>query len=936
MNPRAANSGGSASPVPPPPPLEVFIFLGDGSCIPATRDKLKIVLKQARSAATKKRRLMAQEKADELQRNLEDRAIARRLLRELAEIDREHSRKPAVLRVKVKQEGLGGQTSDVRKRSQTPSPRSINMTLITASSWVIDDDGMRGVHYSQTYLSRKSEVFYRGAARDRWLYEARDEAVLRDRDGEPVIISNLGDDVDEIGAAWQAIEDAIMRANGKVQIRIIVALDADASTDEQIAALKHFGETVLAPLGLPYSAVIHRAPDTGDQRNVHGHILTNFRPTERVEPYTWAFADHVRGELDGKNGVQMLRHLWAHSMTEAAEKARRNMRYTGLGYGARGLDLEAGEHLSEAKSAMVARGQRVWAHERNKIKNARNQVRRAIRDADRKIEALTKLRDAVIAQMSDAAKNVSMPDVLVTAPTPHRAAKLTPSRSQPRRSPPILTPSKALVPAERLQAAAGHLSDARLIRAAMPSAAANAPLRASTSVANRPPRILEAAGIVVLPSTLHAASQTQSVPRRLVAATAASEVPLRLTAAGQTVGGTVAGGLTMSVSEPTASAGIPLKVAKWAKPPNILTPSMPVGTTPPNDMVVALLHALAEARRRRAARRLAARQRDMRMRDEPILTLADIPTREQFEAQPRVNLFAIAPADRLVTDPVADERRQADEKLIARIRKADVYIADTGDDGLSVHWIVTEKLGVDDAWIRQPHVQRAFADIREDQQQVIAALRVEADARPLDFSATSMRFWPADLDRSIKARVDRWATDEGFIRDASGVQDAIGEAHRADKLAKAGSAERSRPQQSGVEESARAGLNPAATTRQRARSASDNGLEGLRIRAFSQNSGRPTKSLLMLIRYVGERPDAIGGSSGDAMEANDSVPVAIRTLVDGWRRDDRVRSLVATTAKASRQAGRPVWPPEMESDIRATVATNPWPSWSSDEVGLSR
>ncbi|MBX9746663.1 MAG: hypothetical protein K2X34_07160 [Hyphomonadaceae bacterium] len=324
------------------------------------------------------------------------------------------------------------------------------------------------------------------------------------------------------------------------------------------------------------------------------------------------------------------------------------------------------------------------------------------------------------------------------------------------------------------------------------------------------------------------------------------------------------------------------------------------------------------------------------MRDEPILTLADIPTREQFEARPRVNLFAIAPADRSIADSVADERRQADEKLIGRIRRADVYIADTGDDGLSVYWAVTEKLGIDDAWIRQPHVQRAFVDIREDQQRVIAALRVEADSRPLDFSATSMRFWPADLDQSVKVRVDRWATDEGFIRDASGVQNAIGAAHLADKLATSSRAERSRPQQSGVEDSARAGLNPAATTRQRARSDSDNGLEGLRIRAFSQKSGRPTKSLLMLIRYVGERPHAIGGSSGDAMEANDSVPVAIRTLVDGWRGDDRVRSLVATTAKASRQARRPVWPPEMESDIRATLATNPWPSWSLNELGLSR
>ncbi|MFX7992851.1 hypothetical protein ABTK58_20315, partial [Acinetobacter baumannii] len=88
----------------------------------------------------------------------------------------------------------------------------------------------------------------------------------------------------------------------------------------------------------------------------------------------------------------------------------------------------------------------------------------------------------------------------------------------------------------------------------------------------------------------------------------------------------------------------------------------------------------------------------------------------------------------------------------------DVYIADMTDDALSVHWTVTEKLGIDDAWMQQSHVQRAFSDIRRNQQRVIAALRNEAVARPLEFSAISMRFWPADLDPAGKARLDRWAT----------------------------------------------------------------------------------------------------------------------------------------------------------------------------------
>ena len=246
---------------------------------------MQIVLRQARSDDLKARKAKRREKVAELQMAMEDRAAARRFLQELIDIDRDARRRAATLIAKVKKEKSGRRTSDVRKRPITgkymPGPNSV-----AQSSWMLDDKGMRGVHWQQSYIGKKSPAFYCGAARDRWLYEARDEAVLRDASGEPVIVTNLGSDIDEIGAAWQCIEVATTRKNGKIQIRIIAALDADASTGEQIAVLHHFCRSVLGPLGLPYSAVIHRPSPHGDQRNVHAHILTSFRPTDYVAPYT--------------------------------------------------------------------------------------------------------------------------------------------------------------------------------------------------------------------------------------------------------------------------------------------------------------------------------------------------------------------------------------------------------------------------------------------------------------------------------------------------------------------------------------------------------------------------------------------------------------------------------------------------------------------------
>lgn len=332
---------------------------------------------------------------------LEDRAAAHRLMQELAEIERDRVRYAARFKVLVRPDKPQTRTSQVTKRRTVASAvtkSSQPRAQPAASSWVIDERGMRGVMWQQSYLGRKSASFYHGAARNHWEYEVRDEAVLLGADGQPIIISNMGEDWVEIGAAWQVMEDASVRKNAKIQIRAIAPFDADMSEGEMIFALRHFCETVLEPCGLPFSAVIHKPPEGGDNRNFHPHIAFSRRPMRRVEAYSWEVADEVRGELDGKDGVQMLRHLWAHSMSQAAEQARSNRRYTGLGYGARGLDLEAGEHLGDARAAMVKRGDLVWAHERNRIKRERNRQRLIMRDLDKKIAALTTLRDSLVVQ----------------------------------------------------------------------------------------------------------------------------------------------------------------------------------------------------------------------------------------------------------------------------------------------------------------------------------------------------------------------------------------------------------------------------------------------------------------------------------------------------------------------------------------------------------
>lgn len=946
MNSRSANSGGSAGPVPSPPPVEMFIVLPDGSCIPATRDKLRIVLRQARSDATKRRRLAAQEKASELQRNLEDRAAARRFLHELAEIDRECRRIAATLRGKVKADRPERQTSDVVKRAPgMPTQRVIAMTSVP-SSWVIDDLGMRGIHYQQSYIGRKSPGFYRGAARDRWEYEVRDEAVLRDAHGGPIIVTNIGEDIDEIGAGWQAIEDATTRLNGKIQIRIIVAFDADASDAENVAALKYFCETVLEPLGLAYSAVIHRAPEGGDERNVHAHILTNFRPTARVGPYTWSFADHVRGELDGRDGVQMLRHLWAHSMSEAAEKAQRNMRYTGLGYGARGLDLEGGEHLGEARNAILQRGGKVWADERNRIRQARNAARRAIRDADKKIAALTALRDSIVAQAeragdvpirrlvsASAAQQSSGPARLTVFRTaaPERSAERIPASAVgPARPPLVASP----LPARRVVLHQSSVTDtarpvplmssqrAAAAKQSRPSVAPHMPLpfAASSEHASSPRLRPSRRGLPVhiplgsavhttespapsLVSSAREARQGRLTPTSVIAANAAPDSAIRQ---GRDL---IAALARWREAQQQGLAVDPVEATPKPAPPEPRRHAVPrdTGTA---DRVPPLF--ISAYRRRRAMAKPVR---------EPTATL---PTREWLEDNPR-RPFSEGDASQL----------EADTHLIGRLRKADLYVADFGSGWLELDPQVMWAFKVDDEWLQRAHVQRQLIQLREEQQTAVAALRREVSSQPLAFSKTVDRFWPADIEPALLRRIDRWhrLPSEGFLRDAFPIQREIGEAHRQHELAEAQQATGGVP---GPKSPAAKPAQPLAHVEAAYREVTRvDDLAGLRIPPFTRCGG-PSKSLVMLLRYAGEHSGRIIIPPQGLPCISARTPETIQNLLYQWRNEARIMAAVAETIEKSRSAGRPAWPAQFASALRANVAAVPTQNWGIHDLGLTR
>lgn len=388
MNSSNSDMRGASRKTPPDPSRDIEIVTPGGRCIRATAANLELAMAQHRSEETAQAKAAANARQRKLATAKADRAAALAVMREIEQGYRHHIRFAVRVRVKPLARGEEGKRKKIRIAPGAKRPIS------HGSSWEVDRHGMRGVHYQQSYISRKGPAFRPGCARERLLYITRPDAVLADEQGAPLIFSNLGLGIDEMGNAWDAIEAASTRKNAKIQIEAIVAFDADAASAEQIAALQTFLRTVFDPLDIGYTAAIHAPSPTGDQRNTHAHILFNLRPVRWVGENEWEIAGSVIRELDGQAGVTALRTLWAYAQTLAAEEARRDMAYTALSYANRGLDRQAGEHLGPARSAQVLRGKHVPAALRNRKKAEANHLRRKLADLDSKKRALVRLRDA--------------------------------------------------------------------------------------------------------------------------------------------------------------------------------------------------------------------------------------------------------------------------------------------------------------------------------------------------------------------------------------------------------------------------------------------------------------------------------------------------------------------------------------------------------------
>ncbi len=288
-----------------------------------------------------------------------------------------------------------------RALKATPSRRAIR----AYAAPLVDARGRVALYFQVKYVGLKSKTWRPGLSASHIGYILRDDA-LEQGGGSSTsgILSNMGETVEEIAAAWDAIEELeqAYRANATVQYRIVWNLPHDLDPAQRREMVQKFCERTFGQLGLPWVAAIHKPDPKGDERNYHAHIAFSTRPCERTGDHEWEFAQEKVTDLTDPEGLKLMRAVAARRMNNACRAAGKAERYTHLTYAERGIDAVRQAHVGPARMAAHERGESVAVIERNAMVVERNEAA-AARDAVAHMADMSERLTALLAKSVDIA-----------------------------------------------------------------------------------------------------------------------------------------------------------------------------------------------------------------------------------------------------------------------------------------------------------------------------------------------------------------------------------------------------------------------------------------------------------------------------------------------------------------------------------------------------
>lgn len=392
------NSTTGTSPSVAPPTRSFNVLLADGSRLRVTCRDLAAQLRQERTATLKRLR---QGRAEALA-DIADRIGEARIRREFEANQR--AMDAAIRRlskqVRVRPEPRRSSTSTWSPRSRpnrTDHSGAVFRSRATSALSRPDRLGREGIMLRIRYVRAGGKHASVGCLRRHWRYIAREAAVTLDGEGEPIVLSNLGDDIDEVANALNLQEQVLreMRKNAKLGFRMIGAFPYGLPVEARREVLHRLGDELFGARDLPWSAAAHDADPAANVDNPHFHLDYGLLPMVRQADGSFIISNDLRTDLDGQEGLRFIRHTVARVMTEVAQQYGLDRTFTALSYHERGMDREGGEHIGQEGTAAHRRGEHVATIARNEVKGRLAEAREKARRARERLNAFERLKQAI-------------------------------------------------------------------------------------------------------------------------------------------------------------------------------------------------------------------------------------------------------------------------------------------------------------------------------------------------------------------------------------------------------------------------------------------------------------------------------------------------------------------------------------------------------------
>lgn len=280
---------------------------------------------------------------------------------------------------------------------------------------ILDRLKRRGVFFRSRYYS--SRTAKPGVSKRVTVYIYKGSAL--DVYGDPMVRTNVGLSIEETVCGLDHHEQVNRSAqkNAKVLNHAVLAMDYRWTPEQMLEVGERWAQDSFGQFGLPFVISLHAPPPEGDERNWHVHAIWSWRPLERVGDHEWLVGESLRTDLDGAQGMWMLRERFAAAMTEMSLEAGNTDIYTALSYAARGLPVEPQIHLDEGRTRCARDGEFVEANEENHERVLRSKAALAedkLRRQDERLARRQKIIRRAAERFSISVKTPSMPTVRAT------------------------------------------------------------------------------------------------------------------------------------------------------------------------------------------------------------------------------------------------------------------------------------------------------------------------------------------------------------------------------------------------------------------------------------------------------------------------------------------------------------------------------------------